>query len=87
MDGRFCVCVKPTSEKFDQYQISIEQYNGKMKEAEEFRESVLIKPEFDKLADGEEKEEGQTPQLVQSLYQKDFEDGTYRITEPGILYI
>eukprot|EP01084_Bolivina_argentea_P113698 202607_1 len=69
-DGRFCVCVKPDT--YTQYTVRSDDLEKKQDEIEE-----AIQPEyFDGLSDQEKLN-------VVQLYQSDFTDGTYRITEPG----
>eukprot|EP01083_Nonionella_stella_P119532 357383_1 len=77
-DGRFCMCVKPNIEDYKEYEIPTEQLIEKQKQMEdEIEKEVLTDDEFNGF-----KSEKDELNIIQ-LYQKDFIDGTYRITQPG----
>lgn len=77
-DGRFCVCVKPKELKmFEVSAGAIDEKRERMREEVEKEEAEKVN--IQGMTDGVD-----TGEVVTELYQSDFEDGTYRITKPGI---
>ena len=83
-DGRFCMCVKPPTDDYDQFQLPTEQVKEKQDEIEAaIQKAAAIDLEDDDFSRSEFLS-GASDNVVR-LYQTDFEQGTYRITEPGLL--
>ena len=82
-DGRFCMCMKPKAESYREVAIPTEQFLDKKKKKSEMTDDgdviVVEETEIESviLHDGE-------ADNVVKLTHKDFVDGTYRITEPGM---
>jgi len=74
--GKFCVCVKPEAlEQFEVPTNAVEEKELRVQEqAVKMAEEEKLKAMVDEVDPSE---------VLVKLYQKDFEDGTYRITQPG----
>ena len=75
MSGNSCVCVKPSQEYSDTYLVSIKDYNAKKND--ELKQHNQLNRE--NMHSEQDKEEDK----IFYLYQTDFGQGTYRITESG----
>mmetsp|Transcript_41398 Transcript_41398/g.66586 ORF Transcript_41398/g.66586 Transcript_41398/m.66586 type:complete len:1075 (-) Transcript_41398:25-3249(-) len=79
-DGRFCMCVKPSADKYAQYEVK----TSALVEKQQFIEQAMLDSSNVDVEDDQFSgiTAGEKINIVR-LYQKDFADGTYRITEPG----
>ena len=82
-DGRFCVCTKPKGLKDStfnpKYRVSTDTLNTKMNQ---FGDEISNENE-ENVSDNNDEESETAEWKIYRLHQKDFNDGTYRITNPG----